>query len=184
MSKGEAERQGRKEFQAGSALSVWSPVQGSISSTARSRPLAETKSQTLNQLSHPGAPVFAFYENIFSSTLHNDGWKYCLRILFFFESLLLFLKLILLITRNFLSLIHACIHSFNKYIFVEGAVLLTRDTSNQNIYSVNQILSHYHHMPGIILCACDTQKRKHIKALFLAGAYDLASWKRLTDNKQ
>ena len=56
MRGGGAEREGKRESQAGSTLLAESPVQGSNSQNREITSWAETKSQMLNRLSHPGAP--------------------------------------------------------------------------------------------------------------------------------
>ena len=53
---GEGQREGERESQADSALSAQSQMWGASSQTVRVHDL----SQRLNQLSHPGAPVFYF----------------------------------------------------------------------------------------------------------------------------
>ena len=58
ISGGEAERQGERESQAGSALPTHIQMWGLNPQTTRSR--AEVKSWALNQLSHPGASKIPF----------------------------------------------------------------------------------------------------------------------------
>ena len=54
------DREGKRESQAGSVLSVHSQIRGLNSRTDEVMTRAETKSQTLNRLSHPGAPKTTF----------------------------------------------------------------------------------------------------------------------------
>ena len=61
MSRGQAEREGDRESQAGTALSAQSPMWGSNPWNHEFMTWAETKSQTLNQLSHRGAPNLFFF---------------------------------------------------------------------------------------------------------------------------
>ena len=58
ISRGGAEREGERESQAASALSVQSLIWGWNSQTSWIMTCAEIKSQTLNRLSHPGCPSF------------------------------------------------------------------------------------------------------------------------------
>ena len=48
------------ESQAGFAVSAWSSMRGPVSWDSEIMTWAETKSRTLNHLSHPGAPYFYF----------------------------------------------------------------------------------------------------------------------------
>ena len=71
MHRGEAEREGERESQAGSTLSVPSLMQGSmrgsISQTPEITTWAEIQSRMFNRLSHPGAPSLRpmyFHKNL------------------------------------------------------------------------------------------------------------------------